>query len=619
MSNERFLVFPRLRRGLILLVLGILLITLAGCEMRPAKTPLISRDWSPALRVGNASQHEPVAIAVERDGSAVHLVWPEAGMNGLAMHYLQLRNSRQPSVDRLIELSLFFPKSYNLFLGAGDTLHVFFLAGQGPHENARVFHGVLDKSGQLRAAPTPITPAGYDVQHYAAAADGVGGFLVIWEAAEPPAGIFLQRLDGSGAPLGDPCLLASDGKEPAMAVEPGAGAHIAWVTEPHAQDRHLYYCWLEYPLTCEPKPLELTRLYAGTGAIFTAPSLGFDDGHVYVYWSVEYRAGMEQGSASTFFVTFPKGRPAPQQPRTLSLPDTEALPYAPLSAQLGPWREAGIIGPGGMPAEAAFPDLSTVVPLSPELGGSRFVAYPAPLNLPAELQLVFCSVMTEYRLKDELQPGVAILADGELLAYQQVARTGNLSWNPSPARDEAGHLYLAWPDTRGQGRYDVYIATTAPALKEAIRRPNRDDILLGAVAFGWGMLAGLTTFLPFLMVILVFPLAVVVGYHIFGSQEELSARGPRIVLVVAGLLYYAGKLLIFSALLSFPPFRELLPEGLRWTLDFGLPALILALALLALRQYTRRAQPPRLFVGFLVFVLTDALLTMMLYGPGFYG
>ncbi|MBC7242440.1 MAG: hypothetical protein H5T60_08350 [Anaerolineae bacterium] len=272
-----------------------------------------------------------------------------------------------------------------------------------------------------------------------------------------------------------------------------------------------------------------------------------------------------------------------------------------------------------MPAEAAFPDLSTVVPLSPELGGSRFVAYPVPLSLPAELQLVFCSVMTEYRLKDELQPGIAILADGELLAYQQVARTGNLSWNPSPARDEAGHLYLAWPDTRGQGRYDVYIATTAPALKEAIRRPNQDDILLGAVAFGWGMLAGLTTFLPFLMVILVFPLAVVVGYHIFGSQEELSAPGPRIVLVVAGLLYYAGKLLIFSALLSFPPFRELLPEGLRWTLDFGLPALILALALLALRQYLRRAQPPRLFAGFLVFVLTDALLTMMLYGPGFYG
>ncbi|MGC8828020.1 MAG: hypothetical protein ACP5TV_13575, partial [Anaerolineae bacterium] len=124
MPDERFLVLPRLRRGLILLALGIILMMLAGCELRPAKTPLISRDWSPALRVGNASQHEPVAIAVERDGSAVHLVWPEAGANGLAMHYLQLRNSRQPAVDQLIALSLFFPKSYSLFLGDEGALHV---------------------------------------------------------------------------------------------------------------------------------------------------------------------------------------------------------------------------------------------------------------------------------------------------------------------------------------------------------------------------------------------------------------------------------------------------------------------------------------------------------------
>lgn len=592
---------------------------LVGCELRPAKTPLISQDWSPALRVGNASQHEPVAIAVEEDGSAVHLVWPEAGGAGLALHYLQMRDSRQPAVDQLIELSLFFPKSYSLFLGEGDALHVFFLASKGSGQNTRLYHAVLEKSGRLRAQPEPITPGDHNLQHYALAPDGAGGFLAVWEAGETPAGIFFQQLDGSGAPLGSPRLLAGDGKEPALAVEPGAGAHLAWVTEPRAQDRHLYYAWLEHPFSGEPQPVELTRLYAGTGAVFTAPRLGFDDGHVYVYWSVEYRAGMEQGSASTFFVTFPKGQPVAQQPRTLSLPDTEALPYIPMSTQLGQWREAGKIHRGGMPAEAAFPDISALVPLSAGGGGSQFVAYPAPLSLPAELQLVFCSVMTEYRLKDELQPAVAIFADGEPLAYQQIARTGNLSWNPSPARDNAGHLYLAWPDTRGQGRYDVYIATTAPALKEAIRQPTREDILLGVVVFGWGMLAGLTTFLPFLVLILVFPLAVVVGYHIFGSQEDLTERGPRIVLGVAGLLYYAGKLLIFSALLSFPPFRELLPEGLRWMLDFGLPALILALALLALRQYIRRAQPPRLFVGFFVFVLTDALLTMMLYGPGFYG
>ncbi|MGQ9666388.1 MAG: hypothetical protein ACUVWB_03660 [Anaerolineae bacterium] len=605
--------------ALVILALGIVLVMLTGCELRPAKTPRISKDWSPALRVGSASQHEPAAIAVEEDGSAVHLVWPEAGRAGLAMHYLQLRNSRQPAVDQLIELGLFFPKNYRLFRGKGDALHVFFLAAESAQGNTRLYHAVLDTTGRLTGRPAPISPPTHQVAHYDLAPDGAGGFLAVWEAGGTPAGIYLQLLDDSGAPTGDFHLLVADGKEPALAIEPAAGAHLAWITETRPQERLLYYAWLEYPFAGAPQAVELTRLYGGIGAIFTTPRLGFDDGHVYVYWSMEYRAGMEQGSARTSFIAFPKGRPSAQQPRTLFLPDTEVLPYTALNAQLIQWREAGKIERAGMPAEEAFPDISTVVPLSSEWGGSRFVAYPAPLSLPAELQLVFCSVMTEYRLKDELQPGVAILADGEVLGYQQVARTGNLSWNPSPARDGAGHLYLAWPDTRGQGQYDVYIATTAPALQEAIRRPSQEDIWLGALAFGWGMLAGLTTFLPFLLVILVFPLAVVVGYHIFGSREDLTERGPRIVLLVAGLLYYAGKLLIFSALLSFPPFRELLPEGIHWMLDFGLPALILTLALLALRLYIRRAQPPRLFVGFFVFALTDALLTMMLYGPGFYG
>lgn len=619
MQNPTRWAFSRRHPALVILALGIVLIMLAGCELRPAKTPRISKDWSPALRVGNASQHEPVAIVVEEDGSAVHLVWPEAGRSGLAMHYLQLRDSRQPAVDQLMELGLFFPKSYSLFQGKEDMLHIFFLAAEGAQDNPRLYHAILDKAGRLIGQPVPISPLTHHVKHYALSPDGAGGFLAVWEAGGTPAGIYLQSLDDRGAPVGDSCRLAADGKEPALAIEPKAGVHLAWISEPRPQERLLYYSWMEYPFAGTPQAVELTRVYGGTGAIFTAPRLGFDDGHVYVYWSVEYRAGMEQGSASTFFVAFPKGQPAAQQPRTLSLPDTEALPYAAMRAQLGQWRETGKIERGGMPAEEAFPDISIVVPLSPEQGGSQFVAYPAPVALPAELQLVFCSVMTEYRLKDELQPGVVILADGEVLGYQQVARTGNLSWNPSPARDGAGHLYLTWPDTRGQGQYDVYIATTAPTLKEAIRRPSREDILLGALVFGWGMLAGLTTFLPFLLVILVFPLALVVGYHIFGSQENLTERGPRIVLLVAGLLYYAGKLLIFSALLSFPPFRELLPESIRWMLDFGLPALILALALLALRQYIRRAQPPRLFAGFFVFALTDALLTMMLYGPGFYG
>nr|NIO71093.1 hypothetical protein [Anaerolineae bacterium] len=47
--------------------------------------------------------------------------------------------------------------------------------------------------------------------------------------------------------------------------------------------------------------------------------------------------------------------------------------------------------------------------------------------------------------------------------------------------------------------------------------------------------------------------------------------------------------------------------------------LILALAVAAIYIYTRRADRATLFPAFLIFALTDSLLSMAIYAPGIFG
>ena len=54
-------------------------------------------------------------------------------------------------------------------------------------------------------------------------------------------------------------------------------------------------------------------------------------------------------------------------------------------------------------------------------------------------------------------------------------------------------------------------------------------------------------------------------------------------------------------------------------LQIGVQLLTLALAFVAFLLYARRSGYPRLFMGFIIFAVADAMLTLLVYGPGFYG
>ena len=92
-----------------------------------------------------------------------------------------------------------------------------------------------------------------------------------------------------------------------------------------------------------------------------------------------------------------------------------------------------------------------------------------------------------------------------------------------------------------------------------------------------------------------------------------------VVLGIAIALYTGTKLVSLPSSLLYVPFLDQVPPLLYSALVSGVPLIILVLALAAIYAYARRAERANLFPAFLVFALTDALLSMAIYAPGIFG
>jgi hypothetical protein len=89
-------------------------------------------------------------------------------------------------------------------------------------------------------------------------------------------------------------------------------------------------------------------------------------------------------------------------------------------------------------------------------------------------------------------------------------------------------------------------------------------------------------------------------------------------LAVAVLIYAVSKLMLLPGLSAGLPFLYRLSTGLAAIASIGVPALVYLLAIGAILLYIRRSDRATLFKAYLVFALTDGLLTIILYAPGFF-
>ena len=598
-------------------ILIALLLVLSGCSVTPDRSNKPSPDWSRGLKLGVASANQPVALQVDGKGH-IHLVWYARTEGVGKLHYVQLDEQARVLVDKDLDISMPYPQRPKLLVDKRGNMHLAWIARE---DNVRtLFHSLLDAGGDLLSEAIRLSLPGKRVESYQMCLGRDGQIEVFWSAKE---GIYHLRLDERGEILSSSTLIISQGINPTVQVDDSGIIHLAWLQEPSPQVLELYYTVFE-----ASRPIEgnkLARFGKGAGVSLHGPVLGLDANNVYIFWSLEKRGGQGAGSASCYCASFPLGRPSSCEISSVTIPAIANPPYISsrgaynyqrLVPPLGKWSSEFIHMPtpiAGQRSELAVAFSVKVQPVSKaQLEQIEMVQFHEEMFWPGDRGPVAIG------FNPQVQLALAIFADGKLKGYQIATRTKAMSLQPNIVVDSASNLHLAWLETAGFRRYNVYYATTSPQAKAWLDRTSPQDVLLTALTLAWGMFSAVAI-APFMVVWIFPPLFWIILFYVFSGQDDLRTRRAQVALGIAVALYLVAKLLLLPGLLFYVPLLEQVPTRFSSALIFGVPLMTLTLALFAVYVYTRRVKGGSLFVGFVVFVLTDALLSLAIYSLGMFG
>ena len=594
-----------------------LLLVLGGCGVTSNRSDKASPDWSRGLRVGVTSANRPVALQVDGRGH-VHLVWYAKTAETGQLHYVQLDERARVLVDRDLDIPTPHPCRPQLLLDRRGNMHLAWIARE--EAAGTLFHAFLGDDGELLSEPLRLSLPGKKVQSYQMCLARDSGVEVFWSAEE---GIYHLRLDGQGAIVSPSALIVPQGTDPAAQVDDSGAVHLAWLREPSPQVLELYYAVFEASKPIEGK--KLAQFSRATGVSLHGPALGLDANNVYIFWSLEKRGGLGAGTASCYRLSFPLGQPSAREISTVRIPPISNPLYIPhegaynyrwLAPSLGEWNSEFVHMPtplAGQRSELAVALGVKAQPVSKaQLEQIAIVQFHEEAFWPGDRGPVAIG------FGPQVQVALAIFADGELKGYQIATRTKAMSLQPSIAVDAASNLHLAWLETAGFWRFDIYYATTSPQAKAWLDRTSPQDVLLRAIDLGWGMLSGLTL-VPFMVVWIFPPLLWIVLFYVFSGPDDLRTRRAQVALGIAVALYLGAKLLLLPGLLFYVPFLERAPSRFASAIVLGVPLATLTLALTAVYAYARRARDGSLFRAFITFVLIDTFLSLTIYSLGLFG
>jgi hypothetical protein len=141
--------------------------------------------------------------------------------------------------------------------------------------------------------------------------------------------------------------------------------------------------------------------------------------------------------------------------------------------------------------------------------------------------------------------------------------------------------------------------------------------VLGAASLAWGIVSGVGL-IPIVAIWNLAPVMWVVVFYVFSRREYLADTRAGIGLLVSIINYTATKLLFLPGLSTGTPSLLRLPSEMASLMAVAKPVVILVLALAATYLYAWRSKQGTLFKAYLVFALTDGLLTTILYAPLFF-
>lgn len=584
---------------LFLLPLLILLtLILSGCSDQRIRSEPTESEWGRGLSVGTGNMREAGAIALTPDAKALHLVWTQKGGAGIDLHYGLMDRDQGMQISQPLETGLFLPRSTRLFLTPDGGVHIFTLAKPSNSGQTGVFHIAVTAQGSA-GAPAPVTPSNQVVEAYDAVMRPDGRITLAWESSPKTGGgisAFDLTFDGAEAISGGSVRVSSSGRGPQLEMDGDGVLHMLWYETDKVGSRQFFYdAFLDGEISAASGTM-VAEHGSSDRIVFSEPVLGYDDDHIYVFWSREIVGGMGSGTATTAFAAFPKENPGevasgdirlPQERIGASIVHASNLAYIPLGRQT-----SGIL--------------------------SSFIIAPYPINSNTADLPVLLTVKSLYRMQEEAQPVMAVFADGELVGYEPFARTERFSYFPVGARAENGGVYVLWLDLRGGGNYDVYVAASDPAWKAASLKTTPQDISADvSEELSFGLLATVAL-IPIILILLLIPSAWIAILLLLGRGDDLHSRSGRIQFLIALTIYFIARTAAFAPSLASPPLLSTVPASWASLAVYLLPAIILAIAGIALGIYAWLADRAGMIMGFFVFAVVDVILSALIYGPAMY-
>ncbi len=577
-------------RRVLRLILLFVMVTLAGCQSDSAKTRKILPEWSRGLIVGVAGVNRPIALLTEDEGTS--LAWV-----GMGLQYARIDRSGTVVAQVTLPFATAHPAETWLCPGRDDTLRLLWI--DNPQLPAGIYLARVSRSGDLLTGPIRLTPPDSRAASYAVAS-GEDGILDIFWATDSPleGGINHVRLSADDQVLVDHHLVVTNGTRPTLQVSRDGKVHLVYLDGSRPQENNVYYSVFELQTMQMGNATRVARYASGTGLVSPGPVIGLDDEMAYIFWALEQRGGgQSSGEAQTSLVSFPLSQPAMEEAVRLDIPGTARPRYAPSTGSL-PYQRLATIGSG-------WP--------------TSFLYMPAPIRGQVAQLGLFLSGRFSTRSSSNMHIVWAIFDNGELHGYQLPVQADSVL-QPNGALDPAGNVHLTWLQPAGFGAYEVCYASTAPEVRLVLDRVTAQDVMRDALNMLWSLTPALGFFPPVLMLWTILPFMWVIGFYFVKVEGGLDRRSAQVALVVAVVLYLLCKLFLMPfVILDYAPFLDRLPEGLHYVSQLGTPAVTLLLGYAAFRLYLRRAKYGSLFAGYLVIVVTDALLSMILYIPGLLG
>nr|MBC7244589.1 hypothetical protein [Chloroflexota bacterium] len=577
------------KRAFVLFAMACLAMAITSCEAGNPKTRKVLSEWSRGQQVGLAALNQPIGLLAENDYA--HLVFVEAEGNRLRYVRLSSSGNIDFTIDLVIETA--HPAYPKLFLSMDSALGV--LWTDNPGIPRALFLARFNRDGQLLTGPTQLSPANARVSDYYALARNQDGSVDVFWSDEIPTdgGIHHLQLAADGQILSNDRLLIPNAERPTVQVMSDGTIHLAWIEEPTIRVNHIYYAVFN-PLARELSSKTKVGTYkTATGLVSYSPVLGLDKGNAYLFWALEQRGGgLTPGEAKTYFVSFPLEEPRENEATILDIPGTARPLYQAVSGSL-PYQQLAS-------AEAGWP--TSLLYMPEVLSGQR-----------EELGVLLVGEVATQR-KSSREVVYVVLAGGKIKGYQVPTKIGN-ALRPTGVIDAEGNVHLTWLNAGGFGRYEVYYASTSAAVKANLDRVTVQDRAMDFLESLWGLAPALGFFPPIFLLWNFAPFAWVIIFYFVKVEGGLERRPSQVALVIAILLYLFSKLFLMPGVLLYAPFLDKLPPHLHFLPVLGTPLFTLLMALGAMWLYFRRTKYRSLFTAYLIFVLTDILLSLIIYVP----